>query len=160
VALHVPGPTFDDVAVGIGDIERPAAIVVLERDDLGLVAVFPQACNRTVEIIVADAQCEVNVEAAASVRDSELRPPQPDSRLGARHEPDPPAVLPPVHDREPEHPGVERLGGRKVDDLQNKLTHTVHPNAACHLIPSLCLHCNQRVVLGGHSGTWLGRASP
>jgi hypothetical protein len=52
---------------------------------------------------------------------------------------------------EPEHPGVERLGGRKVDDLQNKLTHTVHPNAACHLIPSLRLHCNQRVVLGGHS---------
>ncbi len=134
MSAHIPGPTLDDVAIRIGDVQRSSVAVVLERDDFGLVAVAPQPLGCRVELGVVEVEREVNVHTAAAAGDPELRSPQADPRQRPGHHPDAPTFLPTVDDREPEDAGVERLGSLEVDDLQHELADpadrdTCHGNA-------------------------------
>ena len=141
VTLHVPCPAFDDVAGRIGHVQRLATIIVVERDDLGVVAVFPQPRDRTIEIFGVDVHRVMNVETPASARDSKLRRPEADTRLRSGHEPDP--SLRAIHHWEPEHAGVESFSGREVNDLENEFAHTAHRNGVvAHAIAPCSLYLN------------------
>ena len=58
------------------------------------------------------------------LREPDLRAPEADARALAGHHPDRLAVRPALHDRQPEHAGVERLGRLEVHHLEHQLAHS------------------------------------
>ena len=63
----------------------------------------------------------MHVHAAATSRQANLRPPEPDPRSVSRQHPDRLALLPALDDREAEIARVETLGRIEVDDLEDEL---------------------------------------
>jgi len=56
MALDVPRPELDDVAVGIGDVQGATAIVVGERNDFGHASLVSQSLDRGIEAFAPEVE--------------------------------------------------------------------------------------------------------
>jgi len=136
MALDVPRPELDDVAVGIGDVQGATAIVVGERNDFRLASLVSQSLDRGMEIRVVDLHRVVNVESASGLRNPDLRPPETDSGSGSSHQPHPAALVPPFDDRETENVCIEPLCLFEVEYLEHQLAHPGDGDSGRHAVHS------------------------
>ena len=132
VTCDVPRPELDDVAVGIGDVDRAAVVVHPEVVHLELLFVFAEPFDRCVEGIGRDVHGVMDVQAATAAGQADLRPPEADSRAVSGHDPHGLPVLPPLDDREAQHLGVETLRLRQIADLEHELVDAGDGNPARH----------------------------
>jgi hypothetical protein len=84
-----------------------------------------KARDRVVVRAVVEVERIVEMHAAASAGDADLRPPQTDARAGACHQPCSFSVLTPRDHRQAEHLGVEPERAGEIDDLQHDLADPV-----------------------------------
>lgn len=77
MAAHFPRPEFDDITVRVSDVGGATIAVVGEREDLRFVPVTSQAVDRVVEVSVVNVHGVMEVQAAAALRDPDLRSPKP-----------------------------------------------------------------------------------
>jgi catechol 2,3-dioxygenase-like lactoylglutathione lyase family enzyme len=121
VTRDVPCPELDHVPIRIGDVHRSAVVVQPEVVHLGLLSVLAEPLHRVVERFGRHVHRVVNVHAASTAGQADLRPPEADARTVAGHDPDGIAILPALDDGKAEHVGIEPLGCREVDDLEHEL---------------------------------------
>jgi catechol 2,3-dioxygenase-like lactoylglutathione lyase family enzyme len=134
VACDVPRPELDDVAVGICHVHRAAVVVHPEVVHLELLSMLAEPLDRRVERVRWDVHRVVDMHAASTAGQADLRPPEADARAIAGHDPEGLPLLPALDDGETEYIGVEMLRRRQVDDLEHELVDAgdrdpAHPTA-------------------------------
>src|SRR5215211_3279507 len=129
--------------VWVGHVRGPAAIL-LEDLLLDVEPVSTQALDRRVVALVGQVHGVVDVDAAATAREADLRSPETDARPLARHDPDGVAMVPPLDERQPEHLRVEANRLLEVDDLEHELVHARDWNSIRHAIRSRGAYSSMR----------------